>query len=144
MPEEEIVPEKYGIDESRFEGEFLKLEPNKPVDLEFTPGSIRQIKKEVRDDKTGETLMKWFVEIGIDAINGKPIPDDEPKTLSFTSKRLYNALKPFMDKDETIYKKTIRITKTGEKFQTQYSAMVKGDRKFASEGNIEPEKEKIE
>jgi len=141
--EPEIVPEAYGIDESRFEGEYLKLEANKPLDLEFTPDSINQARKEVRDDKTNETSMKWFFEIGVDTINGKEVPEDEPKLMSSTSKRLYSSIKPFLDKEKTIYTKTIRITKIGEGFQTQYSAQVKGDRKVKS-GPVQVESEKIE
>lgn len=143
--EEDIVSKKYGVDESKFEGEFIKLESNKPTELEFTPNSVKQRKKEVRDDKTNEVSQRWFVELGVDAVNGKRVPEDEEKVLSFSSKRLWKAMRPLLDKDGTIYNKTIRIEKTGEKFETQYSVIPKGDRKFEPiQGEPIVEKQKVE
>ncbi len=125
---QDIVKEKYGIDEQKFEGDFLKLESNKPVEVEFIPGSVKQVQKAVTDRDTGEVSNKWFFEIGVESINGEKIPEDEPKVLSSTSKRLFNTLKPYMDEDESIYKKRFRIEKTGEGFQTQYTVVPKGER----------------
>jgi len=124
---QDVVKEKYGIDEQKFEGDFLKLEPNKPVEVEFIPGSVKQVQKQVTD-RDGEVSNKWFFEIGVESINGEKIPEDEPKVLSSTSKRLFNTLKPYMDENESIYKKRFRIEKTGEGFQTQYTVVPKGDR----------------
>ncbi len=133
---QDIVKEKYGIDEQKFEDEFLKIQANKPVEVEFTPGSLRQVQKPVTDRDTGEVNQKWFFEIGIDSINGEKLPAEEPKVLSSTSKRLFNALKPYLDEEESIYNKRFRIEKTGEGFQTQYTIVPKGDRE-ASKPEIE-------
>lgn len=125
---QDVVKEKYGVDEKRFEGDFLKLEANKPIELEFIPGSVKQVQKPVTDRKTNITTNKWFFEVGIDSVNGKKVPEADPKVLSSTSKRLYTQLKPYMDENESIYKKKFRIEKTGESFETQYTVVPKGER----------------
>ena len=130
--EKSILKEKYGVDESKLEGEYLKLDANKPIEVEFTQGSVKQVQKPITDRKTNEKSNKWFFEIGIDTINGKSVPKEEPKSLSSTSKRLFNQLKPYLDGEESIYKKRFRIEKTGEGFETMYSVVPKADRKTES------------
>ena len=121
----DIAKEKYGVDESKLAGEFLKLKANVPIVLEFIKDSIKQTQREVRDDKTGVTSQKHFFEIGVDKIDGKKLSEEDPKTLSTTSKRLYNQLKPYLDEEESIYNKRFLIEKTGEGFETQYSVVPK-------------------